>query len=246
MRRDSIPMDTVFKWRIEKHIDYLERNFRFGSKNESYHSYKKYRNTQINDADSAFLDHIFTKNGYLKDSTEHSRLFFHANAYYLLTADMEINKSKALLHGWQPFYLSTNNKLAIIILSFLLFFTSLVQSNLFTAAFIAFFINFVNNTLFNLGQNYQELDKNKQSFWLFGLLGILALITAINVLFRQFKMPIIYLLINVQLLALLGIFIWVFDSQTIEQQRNYAYLSIAFWGLMVWKYRGYLALPSKK
>jgi hypothetical protein len=48
------------------------------------------------------------------------------------------------------------------------------------------------------------------------------------------------------LFALLGIFVWLFDSQTIEQQSNYGYLAIIFWGLMVWKYRSYLALPSRK
>lgn len=247
MRRDSIPIDTVFRWEIE---DMLRFGNRYDSKNEYesyfYTEYKSYRNTQITDQDSAFLDGIFTRCGYLRDSSEHSRLFFHANAFYLYMADISINKSRGFLQGWNPFYLSTNNKLAIIILSFLLFFTSLAQSNLFTAAFIAFFINFVNNVFFNLGQNFQELDKNKQTFWIFGLLGILAIITAFNVLFRRFKLSIIYLLINVQLLALLGIFIWLFDSKTIEQQSNYAYLSIAFWGLMVWQYRSYLALPSKK
>ncbi len=247
MRRDSIPIDTVFRWKTEEMLRFgnrYENNSAYLS--DSYMDYKSYRNTQITDQDSAFLDGIFTRCGYLRDSSEHSRLFFHANAFYLYMADISINKSKGFLQGWNPFYLSTNNKLAIIVLSFLLFFTSLAQSNLFTAAFIAFFINFVNNVFFNLGQNFQELDKNKQTFWLFGLLGILAIITAFNLLFRRFKLPIIYLLINVQLLALLGIFVWLFDSKTIEQQSNYAYLSIAFWGLMVWKYRTYLALPSKK
>jgi hypothetical protein len=246
MRRDSIPIDTVFKWNIEANLD----NMRYKTEEEldstSFNNYKKYRDTKITDQDSTFLDNVYTRCGYLRDSSEHSRLFFHANAYYLYLADITINKSRAFLTGWNPLYLSTSNKLAIIVLSFLMFFTTLANSNLFTAVFVAFFINFVNNTIFNLGQNFQEIDKSKQTFWLFGLLGILALVTAVNVLFRKFKLPIIYLLINIQLFALLGIFVWLFDSQTIEQQSNYGYLAIIFWGLMVWKYRSYLALPSRK
>jgi hypothetical protein len=247
MRRDSIPIDTVFKWEVETSLNqrayfHQKRIIDF----TTHRDYKNYRDSQISEQDSTFLDNIYTRCSYIQDSTEHSRLFFHANAYYLYLADININKSRGFLSGWNPFYLSTNNKLAIIILSFLMFFTSLAQSNLFTAVFVAFFINFVNNTFFNLGQNFQEVDKNKQTFWLFCLLGILALITAFNILFRKFKLPLIHLLINIQLFALLGIFAWLFDSQTIEQQSNYAYLSIAFWGLMVWQYRGYLALPSRK
>jgi hypothetical protein len=248
MRRDSIPLDTVFKWQTDEKISYSYRpntvdDITDGS---SYKYYKQYRNTQISNQDSTFLDGVYNRNGYIQDKSEHNRLFFHANAYYLWMADIQINKSRGFLRGWNPFYLSTNNKLALIILSFLMFFTSLAQSNLFTAAFVAFFINFVNNTFFNIGQNLQEVDKNKQAFWLFGLLAVLAIVTALNVWFRKFKLPIINLLINIQLFALLGIFIWLFDSQTIEQQRNYAYLSIIFWLSMVWQYRAYLALPSKK
>jgi hypothetical protein len=248
MRRDSIPLDTVFKWEIEKNLQYnLSKNEVDNLfEDKFFTNYKKYRDTKITTEDSTFLDNVYTKTGYLRDSSEHSRLFFHANAYYLYLADISINKSRAFLTGWNPFYLSTNNKLAIIVLAFLMFFTTLAYSNLFTAIFAAFFINFVNNTLFNMGQNFQEVDKNKQTFWLFGLLAVLALITAFNVLFRKFKLPVIYLLINVQLFAMLGIFVWLFDSQTIEQQSNYAYLAVAFWGLMVWKFRSYLALPSKR
>ena len=243
MRRDSIPIDTVYKWKIE---NFLGHGVEQELENTSLNRYKKYRDSKISTEDSIFLDNVYTRCGYLRDSSEHSRLFFHANAYYLYLADITINKSRAFLTGWNPLYLSTSHKLAIIVLSFLMFFTTLANSNLFTAVFVAFFINFVNNTIFNLGQNFQEIDKSKQTFWLFGLLAILALLTAVNVLFRKFKLPIIYLLINIQLFALLGIFVWLFDSQTIEQQSNYGYLAIIFLGLMVWKYRSYLALPSKK
>jgi hypothetical protein len=246
MRRDSIPIDTVLKWEIEKTFQYRMSSIEFLFENQNFNIYKKYRDTKITPEDSTFLDNVYTRCGYLRDSSEHSRLFFHANAYYLYLADITINKSRAFLSGWNPFYLSSSNKLAIIVLSFLMFFTTLANSNLFTAVFIAFFINFVNNTVFNLGQNFQEIDKNKQMFWLFGLLAILAAVTAFNVLFRKWKFPLVYLLINIQLFALLGIFVWLFDSQTIQQQSNYGYLAMAFWGLMVWKFRSYLALPSKK
>ncbi len=246
MRRDSIPIDTVFKWQVERCIEYRMDRVTNLSEEVNFTNYQKYRDTKITTEDSTFLDKVYTNAGYLRDSSEHSRLFFHANAYYLYLADISINKSRAFLTGWNPFYLSTNNKLAIIVIAFLMFFTTLAYSNLFTAIFAAFFINFVNNTLFNLGQNFQEVDKSKQTFWLFGLLAVLAFITAFNVLLRKFKLPVIYLLINVQLFAMLGIFVWLFDSQTIAQQSNYAYLAIAFWGLMVWKFRTYLALPSKR
>ncbi|MBL7814282.1 MAG: hypothetical protein JNL70_04675 [Saprospiraceae bacterium] len=245
MRRDSIPIDTVFRWEIEKIAQYNDLSIKNELFDTEFNNYKKYRDTQISEQDSIFLDRIYTRCGYLRDSSEHSRLFFHVNAYYLYLADITINKSRAFLSGWNPLYLSTNNKLAIMALSLLMFFTTLAHSNLFTAIFIAFFINFVNNTLFNFGQNFQEIDKSKQSLWLFGLLAILALITAWNVLFRTFKLPIVYQLINIQLFIWFGIFIWLFDSQTIEQQSNYGYFVLIFWCLMVWRFRYYLSLPSK-
>jgi hypothetical protein len=202
----------------------------------------------LSDPDSMLLRAVMQRNGFMNDASyTFDRDYLLSSAYYLQVADIQINRiQKTFFDTYDFLGMSRKTAFCLCLMAILLFLLTSVESNVFIAIFASFFIVFFNFSIFKIVNALTQSDANMPLYLSFAVLGVLAAICSIYILFIKRKVLLINTLFLIQVFSLLGILIWIFNHDDIHRHFNYlaSYIGLLFFLTLI--YRKYLALPAKK